>query len=96
MSCLLAAFALLLPRTVILILVIFSDYIGRAWQNDLWPFLGFFFMPYTTLAYSWAMNSAGKVDGIQLVIVIIAALLDVGSITGGEQVVRKRRARAES
>ncbi|MCK6476047.1 MAG: hypothetical protein L6Q35_04365 [Phycisphaerales bacterium] len=96
MPCLLAILAFFLPRTVIVLLVIFSDYIGRAWQNDIWPFLGFFFMPYTTLAYAWAMNSTGKVEGIQLITVILAVLLDLGSIgSSGSQAIR-RRARAKS
>lgn len=83
MPCLLAALALLLPRFVMILLVIFSDYMGNAYQTILWPVLGFIFMPYTTLAYAFAMNSNGSVSGFYLVVVIIAVLFDLGSLGGG-------------
>lgn len=83
MPCLLALLALLAPRVVIVLLVIFSNWIGNAYQTILWPLLGFIFMPYTTLAYALAINSHGSVTGLYLVIVIIAVLIDLGSITGG-------------
>lgn len=84
MPCLLAAFALLMPRVVIVLLVIFSDWIGQAYITLLWPLLGFIFFPYTTLAYALAMhNNAGSVGGVYLVIVVIAVLLDLGAMGGG-------------
>ena len=74
--------ALSAPRFAILLVVFFSDYIGRAYQSPLWPFLGFFFMPLTTLAYAWAINSHGSVDGGYLVVVVVAVLIDWGIIGG--------------
>jgi hypothetical protein len=71
--------------------VVFSDYIGRAYESVLWPFLGFLFLPLTTLAYAWAINSRGSVEGLQLVVVIIAVLIDLG-LVGGSAARRKRRA----
>jgi hypothetical protein len=53
--------ALMAPRFAIVLVVVLSDYIGRAYENMLWPFLGFLFMPLTTLAYAWAINSRGSV-----------------------------------
>ncbi|MCC6425888.1 MAG: hypothetical protein IT435_03605 [Phycisphaerales bacterium] len=85
MGCIIFAIGFFLPRTAIVLLVLFSDYIGRAWQNDIWPFLGFCFMPYTTLAYAWGINSTGKIEGLQLAAVIFAALLDLGVIGGGKK-----------
>ena len=64
--------ALMAPRFAIVLVVLFSDYIGRAYETVLWPFLGFLFMPLTTLAYAWAINSRGSVEGFQLVVVVIA------------------------
>ena len=81
--------ALMAPRFVIVLVVVFSDYLGRAYENLLWPFLGFLFMPLTTLAYAWAINSRGSVEGFQLLIVVIAVLIDVGLI-GGSAASRKR------
>ena len=74
--------ALATPRFAIILVVFFSDYIGRAYQTTLWPLLGFFFMPLTTLAYAWAMNTRGSVAGFSLVVVVIAVLLDLGFIGG--------------
>ncbi len=81
--------ALLTPRVAIVLVVLFSDYIGRAYDSLVWPFLGFLFMPLTTLAYAWAINSRGSVAGVQLVVVIIAVLMDLGLI-GGSAANRKR------
>ena len=78
-----------MPRFAIVLVVIFSDYIGHAYQTALWPFLGFLFMPLTTLAYAWAINSNGSVAGVYLVIVVIAGLLDLGLVGGSA---RRRRA----
>ena len=83
MPCLLVAIALFLPRAAIVLLVIFSDYIGRAYHGIIWPLLGFFRMPYTTLTYAWAINSTGKVEGLHLVVLVIAVLADLGVIGGG-------------
>ncbi len=86
--------ALMAPRFAIVLVVLFSDYIGRAYEGLLWPLLGFLFMPLTTLAYAWAINSRGSVEGLQLVVVVIAVLMDLGLI-GGSAASRKRaRARA--
>lgn len=82
--------ALMAPRFAIVLVVVFSDYIGRAYETVLWPFLGFLFLPMTTLAYAWAINSRGSVEGVQLVVVIIAVLIDLGLI-GGSAARRKRR-----
>lgn len=85
MPCLLALVAFFFPRLVIVLLVLFSDYIGRAYQTVLWPLLGFFFLPYTTLAYAWAINTAGSVHGWYLVVVVVAVLLDLGVVGGGSR-----------
>lgn len=90
MPCLLALLAAFFPRFVIVLLVIFSDYIGNAYQTVLWPLLGFFFFPFTTLAYAFAINSNGSVSGFYLVLVIIAVFMDLGA-TGGAEASRRKR-----
>lgn len=92
MPCLLAALAFFAPRVVIILLVIFSTYIGQAYQTVLWPLLGFFFAPYTTLAYAFTINEHGAVEGIYLLLVVIAVLFDLGVLgfggqTGGQRIV---------
>ena len=90
MYCLLGCIALLTPRLAILLVVIFGDYIGRAYDTLMWPVLGFLFMPTTTLAYAWAINSRGSVEGLQLVVVVLAVLIDLGMIGGSAQAGREK------
>lgn len=92
MPCVLGCAALFFPRLIIVLVVIFSDYIGQAYQTVLWPLLGFIFMPLTTLAYAWAWHSGGgSVSGVGLAVVIVAAIIDLGLLGGGasHQKVRK-------
>lgn len=93
MPCLLALIAFFFPRVVIALLVIFGDYIGRAYETTLWPLLGFFFAPFTTLTYAWAINSQGSVSGFPLIVMIIAILLDLGIIGGGAKAKKLRSKR---
>ena len=92
MACLLGCIALGAPRLTIVLVVIFSNYIGRAFETTVWPLLGFFLMPMTTLAYAWAINSRGSVEGLQLVVVVLAVLMDLGLIGGSARSGRKRNA----
>ena len=92
MPCLIGFLALTAPRIAIVIVVFFSDYIGRAYETTLWPFVGFLFMPLTTLAYAFAINNRGSVEGLHLVIVVVAVLIDLGLVGGSAS---KRRFRRE-
>jgi len=94
MPCLVGCLALSAPRFAIVIVVVFSDYIGRAFTTGLWPFIGFLFMPLTTLAYAWAINSRGSVAGVHLAVVVLAALVDLGLVGGSAS--RRYRARADT
>jgi hypothetical protein len=82
MPCLVGCLALAMPRFAIILVVVFSDYIGRAYQSVLWPFIGFLIMPLTTLAYAWAINSRGSIAGLHLVVVVVAVLIDLGLVGG--------------
>lgn len=92
MPCLLGLLGLITPRVVIVVLVIFTDYIGRAFDSFPWPLLGFFFLPTTTLAWAWATNTRGEVAGVHLIVVVLAVLLDLGVIGGGRSSLARRRA----
>jgi hypothetical protein len=78
----------------LVLVVLFSDYVGRAYQTTIWPLLGFFFMPLTTLAYAWAINDRGSVAGIHLVVVVLAVLIDLGLLGGGASSGRRARGSA--
>ncbi len=88
MPCLLGCLALSVPRLVLFVLWLFTDYISRAFESNLWFFLGFLFLPFTTLAYAWAKNTNGSVEGIYLAVVIFAVLVDLGVVSFGR---RRRR-----
>jgi hypothetical protein len=91
MPCLIGLLALVCPRVAIILVIIFSDYLGRAYETWIWPLVGFLFMPLTTLAYAWAINARGSVEGIHLVVVVVAALIDLGIIGGGASSRQVRR-----
>lgn len=91
MPCLLAGIAFFFPRFAMILLVIFSDYMGRAYATILWPVLGFIFIPYTTLAYAFAKNQNGSVSGLYLVLVVVAVLFDIGVLGGGGSSARRER-----
>jgi hypothetical protein len=54
------------------------------------PFIGFFLLPWTTLAYAVMWSSSNRVDGFEWLIVILAFLIDLGAFAGG----RRRRTEA--
>lgn len=85
MPFLVGCLALGAPRVAILLVVLFSDYLGRAYDTTIWPVVGFFLMPLTTLSYAFAINSHGSVDGMYLVIVVVTALLDLGLVGAGSR-----------
>jgi hypothetical protein len=91
MPCLVVLIALLFPRIALSLVWIFSNYLGRAYQTVIWPVLGFIFMPLTTLAYAWAMNSHGSVSGFPFAVVLFAALVDLGILGSSESHRRHRR-----
>ena len=88
MPFLVGCLALAAPRLAILLVFIFSDYLGRAYETIVWPLLGFLVLPLTTLAYAFAINSNRSVDGFYLVLVVIAVLLDLGVLGSSS---RRRR-----
>jgi hypothetical protein len=58
-----------------------------------WPLLGFFLLPTTTLAYAVAQNRYGGVEGIGLLLLILGVLVDLGVLGGGGRGVGKRWSR---
>lgn len=92
MPCLLAIGGLTVPRVVIVLLWLLpTNYLERAFDSFLWPLLGFFFLPTTTLAWAWAQNTRGEIGGVHAIIVVIAVLLDLGFIGGGRSSLARRR-----
>ncbi|MEA3365337.1 MAG: hypothetical protein U9Q79_06815 [Candidatus Hydrogenedentes bacterium] len=81
MGCCLGVLALIFPRVALFVMWL-TGYGGRAFETILWPVLGFFFLPYTTCAYAFAVNSMGGLEGWGLAALIVGVLLDFGSHGG--------------
>ena len=86
MPCLIALFALIGPRVALVFTAIFSDMITRATDSIVVAFLGFLFLPWTTLAYVVMYDVGGRprgVEGIEWFLVGIAFVADLSSYVGG-------------
>ena len=80
------------PRVAIAAMALFSSYLGRAFGGSfLLPLVGWLFLPWTTLAYAWAINSRGEVTGFQAIVVVVAVLVDLGVVGGGAARRRSKR-----
>jgi len=90
MCCLFVLTGLLFPRVVLVVLFLLTNYLQRAYHGLLVPFLGFLFLPLTTLAYAWMVNNHMRMEGLNLLILIVTVILDMGSLGGGEWHRRQR------
>jgi hypothetical protein len=86
--CVLVLLAFFTPRIVLFILWLFTSYLSRAYETWVWPTLGFFFLPATTLAYAIAQNELGGLSGLGVIVVLIGVAVDIGLLGGGA---RQRR-----
>jgi hypothetical protein len=87
MGCLLALLALISPRLVLFLLWLFSSVLSRAFDSWILPLLGFFLLPWTTLAYVafWDWGSGRHVTGFEWFFVVLAFVIDLGSYVQGRQ-----------
>jgi len=83
MPCLLLILFLAFPRLALVLLFFFSNYLQRAYHGFIIPLLGFLFLPLTTLIYAWMVNTARPLVGVNLLILIIAVVIDIGGLGGG-------------
>jgi hypothetical protein len=82
--CLILIVLVAFPRIALVFLFLSSNYLQRAYHGLLLPLLGFLFLPLTTLAYAWMTNTRQPLAGINLLILIIAVVIDLGGVSGGE------------
>ena len=102
MCCFAALFAWISPRLAIFMIWIFSDRMSEAFNSFWIATLGFFILPWTTLA--WAVcyatptavvngnNIGGGVTGFGYIVVGFAFLIDIASYTSGARAQRQRSA----
>jgi hypothetical protein len=82
MPCLLLVLFLAFPRIALVLLFLLSNYLQRAYHGLLLPLVGFLFLPLTTLAYAWMANTGRPTTGVNLIILVVAVVIDLGSLGG--------------
>jgi hypothetical protein len=84
MPCLAALLALISPRLALFFIFLFSNVLSRAFDSWLLPLIGFFLLPWTTLAYALMWDTGTRdVNGFEWFIVALAFLADLASYAGG-------------
>jgi len=91
MGCFIPLLAIISPRLALFAVWLFSDLLSRAFDDWIVPLIGFFLLPWTTLAYAvmWSVSSNG-VEGFEWFIVILAFLADLSSYAASDS--RRRSA----
>ena len=92
MPCLVALLALISPRLALIAMALFSDVLSDSTGSWWVPLIGFFLLPWTTLAYAflWSLGT-NEVTGLEWFIVGFAFLIDIGALGGGRRVQQTRR-----
>src|SRR5262245_33571124 len=97
MPFLVGCLAVLFPRFALFLVWLFGgDYMGRPYEHWVFPFLGFFFLPLTTLAFAFGMNTLGapnEMEPLGWLLVALAAAADLGLTGKGARDARSLRAR---
>jgi hypothetical protein len=71
---------LLAPRVALVLVYSDSYYLQRAYHIFSFPFLGFLFLPLTTLVYASVLNEGQSLAGVGGLMLAITAVVDVGTI----------------
>jgi hypothetical protein len=81
--CLAVLLAIISPRLALVVMALFSNILSRAFDSWLLPLIGFFILPWTTLAYAvmWDVGTH-DVTGFEWFVVGLAFLADLGSYGG--------------
>jgi hypothetical protein len=88
MGCFVALMALVSPRLALFFVWLFSDLLSRAFDSWALPLIGFFVLPWTTLAYAAMWDIGGGVNGVEgfeWFIVILAFVADLASYASGSR-----------
>ena len=88
MGCLVLLVSMISPRLALVLVWIFTDFVDRAYDSFIVPFLGLLVLPWTTLIYSLAYAPRVGVTGWGWFFVILAVLADLSSY--GENARRNR------
>ena len=79
MGCLFMFVCLCIPRISLLFIWLLTNWFSKVCDGWFWPFMGFLFMPYTTLIYLGAMLKSGEMTFGWIVLLVIGIFLDLGA-----------------
>jgi hypothetical protein len=88
MGCLILLTSMISPRLALVLVWIFTNFVDRAYDSFIVPFLGLLVLPWTTLIYSLAYAPRVGVTGWGWFFVILGVLADLSSY--GENARRNR------
>lgn len=80
-GCLVLLLLVASPRLVLFVTWLFTGYLGRAFETTIWPFLGFLFLPWTTLLYAVGANEFVS-GNARWILAAVGLILDL-SLQGG-------------
>ena len=90
-GCCLAVLILLLGPRLFLIGVWLMTNWYKAFDSSVVAFLGFLFLPYTSLAWMFIyFNNGGQIQGGYVVLLILAVLFDIGVFSGGRRTMKNK------
>jgi hypothetical protein len=83
--CLVALLMVIGPRLFLVFVWLLTNWYN-AFDSTLVAFLGWLFLPYTSLAWMYTFfHNAGQVEGGYLVLMILGVLADIGAFSGGHR-----------
>jgi hypothetical protein len=90
-GCIVALFALASPRLAVFLTWVFTDRMGIAFNSFWIGFLGFFLLPWTTLAWAWVYAPVRGVTGFGWFLVILAFIADLSTYAGSAKSRQQQR-----
>jgi hypothetical protein len=91
MPCLIGCIAISAPRVVLFLLWLVTGYLDGVYETRIWPFLGFVFLPLTTLAYAFAWHQGnGSITAIGGACIATAFFVDLGLFGTGRRAAKPR------
>lgn len=81
MPCLIVLIALFCPRILLFFIWLLTSVPKEVFSGWFWPFMGFLFMPFTTLAYEGAIYWAGGTGTFWgIILIVLGILCDLGFV----------------
>ncbi len=80
-ACFFALLAAVAPRLALILMWLFTPWVGRAFDSFVIPLLGLIFLPLTTVLY--VLVSPGGLSGFDWLLLIAGVVGDLGAYGGG-------------